>query len=61
MKKEIVIITGASSGIGNKTAYLLAEKGYHVVLLARSEEQLKIIKESILKNSRCAFKRGRME
>lgn len=37
---KVVIITGASSGIGRATAKLLAERGAFVVLGARREEKL---------------------
>lgn len=42
-----ILITGASSGIGERTAYLLSECGAHVILLARTEEKLKAVKEAI--------------
>ena len=35
-----VLITGASGGIGLETARQLAAKGYHLTLVARSEEKL---------------------
>ncbi len=47
VKGKNIIITGASSGIGEHTAYLLSECGAHVILLARTEEKLKIVKEAI--------------
>ena len=41
IENKVVIITGASSGIGEATAKLLASKGAKVVLGARRESQLK--------------------
>lgn len=41
IKDKVVIITGASSGIGEATAKLLASKGARVVLGARREDRLK--------------------
>lgn len=40
IKNKVIIITGASSGIGEATALLLAEKGAKVVLAARRVEKL---------------------
>lgn len=51
IKDKVVIITGASSGIGEATAKLLAEKGAKLVLAARREEKLKKIVEEITENS----------
>ncbi len=47
MKDKVIIITGASSGIGEATAKLLAAKGAKVVLGARREEKLKQIVDAI--------------
>ncbi|WP_020007919.1 SDR family oxidoreductase [Salinicoccus albus] len=47
IQDKVVIITGASSGIGEVTAKLLASKGAKVVLGARREENLKTLAESI--------------
>ncbi|MFF2911030.1 SDR family NAD(P)-dependent oxidoreductase [Paenibacillus sp. NPDC057934] len=41
LKNKIVVITGASSGIGALTAQLLSGRGAVPVLLARSEDKLK--------------------
>lgn len=50
IKDKIVIITGASSGIGRATAKLLASKGAKIVLGARRENKLKQIVEEIEKD-----------
>lgn len=47
IKDKVVIITGASSGIGEATAKLLASKGAKVVLGARRENQLKQLVDEI--------------
>jgi NADP-dependent 3-hydroxy acid dehydrogenase YdfG len=43
-EKDIVVVTGASYGIGKATAKMLAENGYHVVAIARDSDQLETIK-----------------
>jgi NADP-dependent 3-hydroxy acid dehydrogenase YdfG len=45
---KIVAITGASSGIGEATALLLAERGAKVVLGARGSERLKALADRIV-------------
>ena len=45
--KKIVLITGASSGIGAALSRKLCEKGYHCILAARSEEKLQHLAESL--------------
>ena len=47
MKDKVVIITGASSGIGEATAKEIAAKGARVVLGARREDKLSQIAEDI--------------
>ncbi|MCM3628157.1 SDR family oxidoreductase [Paenibacillus glycanilyticus] len=47
IQSKVVIITGASSGIGQATAKLLAKYGAKVVLAARREERLVAIAEQI--------------
>src|SRR5436190_16829984 len=47
---KVVVITGASSGIGEATALLLAERGAKVVLGARGLERLKDLADRIAKS-----------
>lgn len=47
MKNKVIIITGASSGIGEATAKLLAKKGAKVVLGARRTDKLKKLFDEI--------------
>lgn len=49
IQDKVVIVTGASSGIGEATAKLLASKGAKVVLGARREHQLKQLVDEIQK------------
>jgi NADP-dependent 3-hydroxy acid dehydrogenase YdfG len=49
IKNKVVAITGASSGIGEATAIMLAKRGAKVVLGARRPERLKIIADQIIK------------
>lgn len=45
-RSKVIVITGASSGIGEATAKLLASQGHRVVLAARREPELqKIVQE----------------
>ena len=39
-KEKVVLITGASSGIGEATAKTLVNNGHKVILTARSEHKL---------------------
>jgi short-subunit dehydrogenase len=47
LQGKVVVITGASAGIGKETALLLAKKGAHVVLAARRLEQLQAVGRDI--------------
>ena len=51
-KNKVVAITGASSGIGEATALLLAERGAKVVLGARGPDRLSALAARIVANRR---------
>ncbi|WP_082234902.1 SDR family oxidoreductase [Halobacillus massiliensis] len=51
IQDKVVIITGASSGIGEETAKELSSKGAKLVLAARREERLKEIADNLNNNN----------
>ncbi len=51
MKGKVIIITGASSGIGKATALKLSKKGAKVLLSARRKDELQALKKSIEKET----------
>jgi NADP-dependent 3-hydroxy acid dehydrogenase YdfG len=48
IKDKVVVITGASSGMGEATALLLAEGGAKVVLGARRQDRLEAVADRIV-------------
>ena len=47
MQNQLVLVTGATSGIGKETATTLAQLGAHVVLLARNAEKAEATRREI--------------
>lgn len=47
ISEKVIVIMGASSGIGEATTRLLAEKGAKLVIAARREERLNELKDSL--------------
>ncbi len=45
MKEKLVIVTGASSGIGRATSLLFAKNGYNVIAVGRNEKELIALRE----------------
>ncbi|KAH6664303.1 hypothetical protein B0J14DRAFT_523471 [Halenospora varia] len=43
----LVLITGASSGIGAELSYIFAERGHELILVGRNEEQLEAVQKNI--------------
>jgi 3-hydroxy acid dehydrogenase / malonic semialdehyde reductase len=50
--KKTVLITGATSGIGEATALLLAENNFDLIITGRRNDRLDLIKKKISQNSR---------
>ena len=47
LEGRVVVITGASSGIGNATAHALARSGAHLMLVSRTQDKLEELKGEI--------------
>lgn len=52
LKGKVVFVTGASSGIGEHTAVVLAKHGVKLVLSARRKNELERVKEHCLSKTR---------
>ncbi|WP_407371332.1 SDR family oxidoreductase [Carnobacterium sp.] len=55
LKDQVIVITGASSGIGLVTARMAAEKGAKVVVAARNEEALQKLVEELQRKGHSAI------
>ena len=54
LNDKIMVITGASSGIGTATARAAAREGARVVLLARTQSKLESVAEDIRRSGKIA-------
>ncbi|MBA3900140.1 MAG: SDR family oxidoreductase [Bacteroidetes bacterium] len=48
--KKIILITGATAGIGEATAKIFAEKGYNIIITGRRKERLDKLKTELEKD-----------
>ncbi|MBS44249.1 MAG: fatty acyl-CoA reductase [Nocardioides sp.] len=48
LRDRVVLVTGASSGIGEQTAYAAASRGATVLLVARRAEELAVVRDRVL-------------
>lgn len=55
MDKKIVLITGATSGIGEATARLLSKKNYSLILCGRRTDRLKNLQKELSANTEVTF------
>ena len=53
LEKKIVVISGATSGIGLQTARLFAEKGAELICLNRNSEKSKVLENELKKKYNC--------
>ena len=51
--KPIALITGATAGIGEATALLLAKNNFDLIITGRRSERLELLKENIIKQTGC--------
>lgn len=51
MKNKLILVTGATQGIGKITATELAKQGHHIVIHGRSQTKLNEVRQEIINQS----------
>ncbi len=49
-KKQVVVVTGASAGLGRAIAHAFAKRGAHIGLIARNPEALEAARQEVMGN-----------
>lgn len=49
-KTQVALVTGASQGVGQEIAKILAKKGWDLVLVARSQNKLEALKKELIES-----------
>jgi NADP-dependent 3-hydroxy acid dehydrogenase YdfG len=52
MNSRIALITGATSGIGEATARLLADNNFHLIICGRREDRLAVLRQELSKRTK---------
>ena len=55
-QNKIALVTGATAGIGEATAQILAEQGINLIITGRRDEKLQKLKSSLEKNHKIVVK-----
>ena len=55
LKNQTIVLTGASSGIGAEAARIMARKGATLCLVARRQEQLRAVQQTIQEQGRTSL------
>ncbi len=55
LESQVAVVTGAGRGAGEAIAFRLAEMGAHVILVARTSEQLNRVRDRIVESGGTAF------
>ena len=50
------VVTGGSDGIGEQWVYALADRGFNVIIMARSEEKMQKVRETVFQKHKGKIK-----